>query len=143
MIFIGIDPGTETGIGVIVGKDITLKTVKIHEAMKFIEDLVHEDRVHIRVEDARKRKWFGMNSDSKKQGAGSVKRDCTIWEDFLTDLEKQTDGLLTFEMIHPVKGSTKLDSKRFNMITGFTGRSNQHSRDALMLVFNYKPKTIK
>lgn len=140
MIFIGIDPGTETGIGVIIGKDITLKSMKIHQAMKFVEDLVHEDRVHIRVEDARLRKWFGHNPTVKMQGAGSVKRDCSIWEDFLTDLENQTDGLLTFEMVHPVKGSTKLDAKRFNMITGFTGSSNQHSRDALMLVFNYKPR---
>lgn len=139
MIKIGIDPGVKTGLGIIIGSDFTVESLSIHKAMNIVESLIHEDRVHIRVEDARQRKWFGNNASSKAQGAGSVKRDSKIWEDFLSDLEEQSKGLLTFEMIHPVKNGTKLNQETFTKVTGITSRTNEHGRDAFMLVFNYKP----
>lgn len=138
MIYIGIDPGVVTGIGVKIGEDKSAESMPIHKALQFVESLIHEDKVHIRVEDARKRKWLGKNSNIKKQGAGSVKRDCKIWEDFLTELETSYKGLLTFQMIHPVKGATKLSSDQFKYITGIKTRTSEHARDAYMLIHNYK-----
>lgn len=117
------------------------ESMPIHKALRLIEDLLHEDRIHVRVEDARKRKWFGHNSSAKKQGAGSVKRDCKIWEDFLSDLQKTSNGLLTFEMIHPIKGATKIGQNVFKSITGIQERTSQHGRDAYMLIHGYKLKS--
>lgn len=142
MILIGIDTGVITGLGVIIGQDKQAVSMPIHKAMAFVESLVDEDPVHIRVEDARKRKWFGNNSSAKKQGAGSVKRDAKIWEDFLTDLQKESNDLLTFEMIHPIKGATKLNQQLFKQMTGITTRTNEHARDAFMMVMNYKKTNI-
>ena len=79
-------------------------------------------------EDARLRKWYGSKSDAKLQGAGSVKRDSSIWEDFLKDKG------IPFQGIHPLQGLTKLTSVYFKRITKWDGKTSEHSRDAAMLV---------
>ncbi|MBS3993138.1 MAG: hypothetical protein KGZ87_05435 [Bacteroidetes bacterium] len=117
------------------------KTIAIHNAINFIIDLLNKDlEVHIRVEDARKRKWFGPRSQEKQQGAGSVKRDCSIWEDFLTEINKLSENKITFEMLHPVKGATKLNKEMFQKITGITSVTSEHARDAYMLIHNFKKR---
>lgn len=130
---IGIDPGVSTGFCVWnrPGKRIkVIGTLKIHEAISEVR-LWHESTsgyLFVRVEDARKRKWFGNSGREKLQGAGSAKRDAKIWEDFLTDLG------VNFEMVAPKNNKTKLNSKAFKKITGWEGKTNEHSRDAGMLV---------
>jgi hypothetical protein len=131
---IGIDPGVETGMCVwdCFGKRIRqVATVKIHVAMagvKFWHDS-YPDGVLVRVEDARKRKWFDGAGREKLQGAGSIKRDSKIWDDYLQDLG------VAYEMVAPADNKTKLDSKRFAMVTKHTGKTSEHARDATMLVF--------
>lgn len=134
MIYIGIDPGTHTGFAVwddYKQEFVTLLTLPIHKAIDKVRDLSQEHRVKVIFEDARQRRWFGMEkgSTAKLQGAGSVKRDCSIWEDFLTDND------IPFQAVHPMKGGTKLTTERFKLITGWRGVTSEHSRDAAMLVF--------
>lgn len=127
---IGIDPGVTTGLAIWNVHDqcfIEVSGLIIHKALEKVKALSNI-RIFVIVEDARKRKWFGNNSEAKKQGAGSVKRDCKIWEDFLKDNE------IEFEMIHPLKGGTKLDSNQFKRLTHWTKQTNEHGRDAGMLV---------
>lgn len=140
MILIGIDPGVKTGIGYINGNEKKAESMAIHRAMSFVNHcFLTYGKIHVRVEDARKRKWFGNNSNEKMQGAGSVKRDCKIWEDFLDDLSNSNPGKLTFELIHPVKNATKLNQGVFKRTTGIVGRTNEHGRDAYMLIHNFQP----
>ena len=128
MILIGIDPGVKTGVAMWSTKNKTLKLESrlIHQcildfrAMMFYPDLVF-------IEDARKRKHFDEDVSYKAQGAGSVKRDCKIWEDFLTDMK------IPFILRHP--RNTKIDAPTFKTMTGYQGVTNQHTRDAAMLVF--------
>lgn len=131
---IGIDAGTRTGIAVFNTEERRLTDVKslpIHKALDFIK-LFKPSNTLIRVEDARKRKWFGDRTNSKLQGAGSVKRDCSIWEAFLKD-----EGFM-FQMVHPIKGATKMNAQLFKTATKWGKTTNQHGRDAAMLVFNYQ-----
>ena len=65
---------------------------------------------------------------SKAQGAGSVKRDCSIWEDFCKDYG------IPFWAKPPVKGATKVSADYFKMVSHYQGRTSEHSRDAAMLV---------
>lgn len=132
--YIGIDPGSQTGVAI---WDATQKkfqavtTYKIHEAFGFLQSihgLEHGDYL-IRVEDARKRKWFGKSGREVLQGAGSIKRDCQIIEDFLIDME------VPFELVAPKNNKTKLTQEAFKALTRWQGRTNEHSRDAGMLVF--------
>jgi hypothetical protein len=78
---IGIDPGTNCGIAVYRKGDRQfdrIETVKIHRAMELVLDLHGKTGVFVRVEDARLRQWFGRSDRERLQGAGSIKRDCSI-----------------------------------------------------------------
>jgi hypothetical protein len=130
--YIGIDCGVNTGVAVWnseAQKFIGVGSMKIHEAMELIKDYVFSMEVFVRVEDARLRKWFGPRSDAKLQGAGSVKRDAKIWEDFLVFYN------IPFEMVPPQFNATKLKAEVFAKITKWERKTNEHARDAAMLVF--------
>lgn len=138
MIWVGIDTGVNTGIAVWDSKKrelLSLDTVTIDEAIFRVLGLVAEYQdISVVVEDARKRKWVPNTHDVRKEmarrlGAGSVKRDAKIWEDFLTRMKIQ------FQMIPPLKGATKWTGEGFASVTGYKGRTTEHSRDAAMLVF--------
>lgn len=134
MICIGIDPGTHTGVAVWDCRERrfrSLETLWIHDALFYVKRLSEEYRGQIQVvfEDARQRKWYGKgNTNAKLQGAGSVKRDCSIWEDFCKDYG------IPFRAIPPVKGATKITPEYFKLISHYQGRTSEHSRDAAMLV---------
>lgn len=134
MICIGIDPGTHTGIAIWdtrEGKFLSLETLPIHQAM--VKVMVWKDNVgddlQVVFEDARQRTWFGHgDTNAKLQGAGSVKRDCSIWEDFCRDYN------ISYWAKPPIKGATKVSSSYFKTISHWPGRTSEHSRDAAMLV---------
>ncbi|WP_078124032.1 hypothetical protein [Leptospira alexanderi] len=131
---IGIDPGTMTGLAMWDMERKKLMYVGTYEffgACEFVRFLKQERGfdVCLIIEDARKRKWFGPNADAKRQGAGSVKRDCKLWEDFCNREE------IPFHLVHPKKGGTKRAATEFEVLTGWEGRTSQHARDAAMLVF--------
>ena len=134
MICIGIDPGTHTGVAVWdskEGKFLSLETMPIHRAMDLVR-MARDDNEAIQVifEDARLRTWFGKgNVSAKAQGAGSVKRDCSIWEDFLID------SGIPFVTTKPGNVATKVTPSWFRKLTGWEGRCSEHARDAAMLVF--------
>lgn len=131
---IGIDPGVKTGFAQFSRITKCLYGVKsytIHEAIAEMSNWICKEQYFIRVEDARLRKWYGKNTVGKDQGAGSIKRDCKIWEDFLTDYGFQ------FEMVDPKHQTTKLSAEQFKKLTGWQGTTNEHGRDAALLAFNY------
>lgn len=137
MICIGIDPGTHTGVAVWdtrEGRFLSLQTMPIHRAIIAVLDWEafsrrHGDDFQVVFEDARQRTWFGHgDTNAKAQGAGSVKRDCSIWEDFCKDYD------IPFQAKPPVKGATKVSADYFKMVSHYQGRTSEHSRDAAMLV---------
>lgn len=132
MICIGIDPGTHTGVAVWdskEGKFLSLETLPIHRAMVEVMNLRIGREILVVFEDARQRKWYGKgDTNAKLQGAGSVKRDCSIWEEFCKDYG------IPFRAIPPVKGATKITPEYFKLISHYQGRTSEHSRDAAMLV---------
>ena len=109
-------------------------TLKIHQALDSVLEyhMTYGERLFVRFEDARLRKWFGNSGREKLQGAGSIKRDSVIWEDFLKD------NLINHEAVAPKNNSTKLSKEQFEKITKYKGRTSEHARDAAMLVFKYK-----
>lgn len=139
MIYIGIDPGTHTGIAVwdsSLKKFHEIATLPIHKAMNLVEKWettakVNNVKLEVIFEDARKRKTFRQEygNISKLQGAGSIKRDCSIWEDFLTDLD------IPFQSPPPSIGNTKPRPEYFTKLTGWKERTSNHARDAAMIVF--------
>lgn len=143
-VLIGIDTGVNTGFAVAIdqGKGGQLQDVgslTITQAMSKVLELVeihNKQNIKLFIEDARKRTWFG-NADARqaksgagaREGVGSVKRDAQIWEDWCKE-----QGL-NYSMIHPATNKTKTDAKYFLKLTGWAKRTNEHARDAAMLVF--------
>lgn len=143
-IYIGIDTGVNTGIAIWQRRPqqafLIVESTTIHRAMKEVESWhrKHPGELFVRVEDPRQRKWFGkMDRQQAKYGAavregvGSVKRDASIWECFLKDLD------IPHEMVAPKNNKTKMTATEFMRLTGWPMDTNEHGRDSAMLVFGY------
>ena len=132
MIVIGIDPGTHTGYAAwdMERKVLSaVKTLKIHQAMEFVLEVHASGLLHsVTFEDARLRKWLGTKGREALQGAGSIKRDCTIWADFLGH-----HGI-AYRAVAPQAGATKWGAEQFAKAFGWTARTSEHARDAALLV---------
>ena len=128
---IGIDPGVNTGLAVYSHKKLQLaESCTAVKAECFVLKTIKEgEDVKLYIEDARKRKWFGSKGREVLQGVGSVKRDSQRWQEFAEHHK------IEFELIAPKDNKTKLKSATFKKITGWDGRTNEHGRDAAMLIF--------
>lgn len=136
-IVIGIDTGVNTGYAVwsnIENKLIEVETLMIHQAMDGVLEYhkLYGKDLLVRFEDARQRVWFGSSGREKLQGAGSVKRDSGIWEDFLKD------NLINYESVAPSNNTTKTNAATFKALTKWNKRTSEHARDAAMMVFGFK-----
>lgn len=140
MYWAGIDPGKHTGVAMYDGVQLVeVATVPVHRALQMVASFVEvaqANGIPVRVvfEDARKRRWLPKERNvseyrGRLMGAGSVERDCTIWEDFLKDLG------VDFIAQAPRAGMTKLSPESFARLTGWKGRTSNHARDAAMLVY--------
>jgi hypothetical protein len=132
-IWFGVDPGTHTGLAQIYDGQIqNIETTTIFDAIKTVEAnfKAYGKRVFVRFEDARLRKWFGKSGPEKWKGAGSIMRDCAIWEETLTSLG------IPFEKVAPrdVKATT---AEQFEKITGWKSRTSIHAREAAWLILPY------
>lgn len=135
-ILIGIDTGVNTGFAVAEDKGNggelqKVTSISITQAMQQVNELIAQhgkEVVQLIIEDARQRKWF-TGGREKAQGVGSVKRDAQIWEDWCKEQE------LNYLMIHPAANATKTKADVFKKRTGWVERTNEHARDAAMLVF--------
>jgi len=133
MILCAIDPGVNTGYAELaVGKLIRVETMQIHEAIFRIEDLRKQSRIVVVFEDARQRKWFGKAGREQLQGAGSIKRDCTVWQDYL-----QAAGV-PYLAVKPKAGATKWTVEYLAQQTGWTARTSEHARDAAALAWLHR-----
>ena len=131
VILIGIDPGHTTGYAewcLDARKLIDVRSGRIDEVM---EHVLMRASIANRVifEDARLRKWLGGKGIEALQGAGSIKRDCTIWAEFLGARN------IPYHAIAPQKGATKWAAPTFAKATGWLPRTNEHGRDAALLVY--------
>lgn len=139
MIYIGIDTGRNTGFAVWNGHGsfIELDTRPLHRALFDVRDYASTygaEDVTVYIEDARLRKWIPQEANrsdyrGKLMGAGSVKRDASVWEDFCKDYG------IRLVLVPPKNNRTKLSPEAFARITGYRGRTSEHARDAAMLVF--------
>lgn len=139
MLVIGVDPGVKTGLAVwsrdtraFVGVD----TLGVIAAMEKVRSLKNAMPVRVVFEDARLRKWFGGRDANQRrygagvrEGAGSVKRDAKLWQEFC-----EFHGI-EYQAVPPMRGATKWSAEKFQSITGWTGRTSSHARDAALLVW--------
>lgn len=133
---VGIDPGVHTGFALWDADKKALAEVAsmgIVEALLRTQNMRDANTLHMVVfEDARLRTYFGTKGREALQGAGSIKRDCSVWGEWLAMLGCPVRN------VSPLCKGPKVNAERFVKLTGWTGRTNEHARDAAMLVFGMK-----
>lgn len=127
---VGVDPGKHTGlVAVQDGKLVRAATVGAHQAWAMCLMWAADPGISLIVlEDARLR----GGSKAAAQGAGSVKRDCTLW------LEWAAMHAVPIRSVRPDPRATKWPADRFARLTGWTGRTSSHARDAALLVWGLR-----
>lgn len=135
MIVLGIDPGTHTGFAIWDPHSralLAVESLKLHRALLRVEAL-RADHPLILFEDARTIRMYHGRNDAKGksvlQGVGSVKRDCSIWEEFLED------SGLPYQARTWKHGTTKWSAEEFKRVTGWSAPTNNHGRDAAVIVY--------
>lgn len=140
MTYIGIDCGVKTGVAVWDSQArefLEVRTCPLYEALELCNDYRLRTPIHIVFEDARQRKWIPRETSEseyrgKLMGAGSVKRDAVIWQEFCEG------HAIPFDALPPAKGMTKWSDDYFKRMTGWQGRTSNHARDAALLVWGRK-----
>lgn len=140
--WIGIDPGTNTGVAVWertpecpLGRLVHVSSMMACEAEDFILRWMAGgyNRFEVHVEDTRHLKIPKdrrvEDNPGKLQGVGMVKRDMARWEEWLTYRK------ITHTMRPPMRAEARLISADgFRQLSGWTERTNEHGRAAAMLV---------
>jgi hypothetical protein len=159
---IGIDPDlTKSGVAVVVnGKIIFIKSMGFSELIAYVVGLTHEQAVvTVFLEDVDNKKPVfpkrlkqsnkGQNpllqfvGHAPSQCGSAAKVNMSIAEDLgkvkaTARLIKEVleDNGVTVKLVKPLRGpikAAKKNSAYFNKITGWTGRSNEDSRDAALI----------
>jgi hypothetical protein len=137
---IGIDPGVRTGFSVwdLLLKKLTRVETDIAYGIELrVLGMAAEHGVkaiHVLMEDARLRKWFGSTGPERWKGAGSVMRDCGRWVE-LMEAEN-----ISYTLLSPEQKGRKWNDAEFKRYTGWVGITSEHSRDAGKMVHQFNPK---
>ena len=135
-LILGIDPGANTGVATYVGGVLTdLETVPPHHIERLIRGRTPARVVY---EDSRLQShtWTrgktGAASAKMARNVGQVDAWCALITAVCAELGVQAHG------ISPAGKGAKLDAARFAAVTGWTGSSNEHARDAAMVAWPYR-----
>lgn len=137
MIYIGIDPGVETGIAIWYSKDkvLTLFTLSFWEAINLLHKLSEKNQIKAILEDPNLNKPIfhkkGVDNEKKArkvaQNVGSNKRDAQLINEFLK--------IHNIETIIVKPTTTKWKTTFFRQVTGYKGHASQHAIDAARMVY--------
>jgi len=135
-IYIGLDIGVNTGLAVWNAKEKRLVRVvtkniisAMDEVLTWVNEVYKGLNIIVRIEDPNKRKWFGTSGRERLQGAGSVKRDYSVWVEFF-----EHHGI-QYESVAPRNVKTKTTQEYFCRLTGWANRTSSHARDAAMQIY--------
>lgn len=143
-LYVGIDPGANTGIAEWDGKEFThMATYTFWEAIYYLMTILDCARARnldmiIYIEDPNLNPATHDHQETKSnirekisQNVGSNKRDAQLLIEYCEKWMKYK--------VHRIKPSkysaSKLSAEKFRTQTGYTKQTSQHVRDAAMLVY--------
>jgi len=135
-LILGIDPGQKTGVAAIV--DCVLDTMTT-ETPANVAPVLEEWRPRLVIfEDSRRNTVYSRRGQNPRamlriaRSVGEIDQLCREIESVCERLGIQCIG------VSPQRKGRKLNAKQFAAVTGWTGRSNQHERDAAMVAWPYR-----
>lgn len=133
---LGIDPGASTGLAFFrEGKLSALETIQPHELPATLKALMP---ARVIFEDSRleSKVWSTAPTLAAKlkiaRNVGQIDAWCTLITAVCADLGIPAHG------ISPTAKGAKIKAEAFVLTTGWTGRANQHERDAAMVAWKYR-----
>lgn len=133
---IGIDPGQETGLAVLLdGAIAELLTARPAGALELICTLRPRLVVY---EDSRPDTVYPRPGQSRRamlhiaRSVGQIDLQSRDIEELCAREGIECIG------VTPLRKGAKLNAKQFAVLTGWTGRSNQHTRDAAKVAWPYR-----
>jgi len=143
-ILIGIDPGAFTGFAALDEKGWTLKTMDFFAVLDYVRlrheyEMLVKSRAVFIIETAKSLPIYAKRSKATLGAMLSTARDIGGNN---RESELMIHGIrrLGFEVIEyvPSNDSPKWDAKTCAQITGYTGKTNEHVRDAMRFVWAYR-----
>lgn len=133
---IGLDPGANTGVATFEGGSlVSLETIAPHEIERTIR-AVQPARVVFEDSRLQSHTWTrgksGAASAKMARNVGQVDAWCTLITSICGELGIPAHG------ISPAAKGAKLQADRFAIVTGWTGSTNEHTRDAAMVAYPYR-----
>lgn len=138
---LGIDPGKHTGLAWMV--DGHLQALQEIAPAQLMVTLQERRPTLVIFEDSRaaRRTWTAAGSAAARakmaRNVGEIDAWCVLIETLCASL-----GIACFGMAPSAKAGgahgAKIDAAAFNRLTGWTGRSNQHQRDAAMIAWSFR-----
>lgn len=133
---LGIDPGVNTGIATFAdGKLLSLQTISPHR----LPDMLRQGCIaRVIFEDSRLQSavWTQVKSRpaalKMARNVGQVDAWCSLITSVCDDLGIAAHG------ISPRGKGAKLNAEQFARLTGWTGSSNEHTRDAGAVAWPYR-----
>ena len=135
-LILGIDPGANTGVASYIGgKLVHLCTISPVEIADKLES-VRPSRVVF--EDSRLQSHVWTTSTSKPAAAKMARNlgEIDAWCKLIVAVCAGLD--IPAHSVSPLGKGNKLAADQFQRITGWTGPSNQHERDAAMVAWPYR-----
>ena len=135
-LILGIDPGSNTGLATYIGgKLVHLDTIAPVEIAARIE-LARPARVVFEDSRLQSHTWTrgksGAASAKMARNVGQVDAWCTLITSICGELGIPAHG------ISPAAKGAKLQADRFAIVTGWTGSTNEHTRDAAMVAWPFR-----
>ncbi len=141
MLILGIDPGLRTGVAHYRdGQLVQLETV---HPVDIPNVLLQHQPAHVVFEDSRLQShvWgrgTGVAAAAKvARNVGEVDAWCRLIEHTCSKLGIKCHG------VSPQGKGRKLDAAQFERLTGWTGRTNQHERDAAVVAWGFRKTTLR
>lgn len=142
MIYIGIDPGVKTGFAVWDSESRSYVRIDTLDFWGTYDGVIYEyypsDALPVIVieDPSQNRPTFDKGERGARrrekisQNVGANKREGQLLADRFESLGFEV------RRVRPAKGTgSKMNAPAFSRLTGFTGRTSQHGRDAAMLVY--------
>ncbi len=136
MLILGIDPGSNTGVATIINGELlhlrTVDPVGIEEAIR----MANPQRVIFEDSRLQTHTWTQAKTRAAAlkmaRNVGEIDAWCKLIVATCEKLGIPCHG------ISPKGKGAKLDARQFEAATGWTGPSNEHTRDAAMVAWPYR-----
>lgn len=139
---LGIDPGQSTGLAVFVGGKLdelgTCRPLQLAEVIERVgpSRVVYEDsRLQSYLWTARDKAAMGVALKTARN-LGQIDAWCGLILEVCEQLGIDAIG------VSPKNKGAKMDAQAFATMTGWTGSSNQHERDAAMVAWPYRKSAL-